>query len=164
MTSLDDKLLPIGPVTVQGAEALDDCVISDGDIRPALALHTLAFLERSAALSLFNSRAAPVLVPSIFLAQRAARARSAAMQTTTPLARRRRTPTRQDLNIAVSGNLSHWETVTGYRRIAAALPAFFVKLFPTTWSNSDARRPLAESEAHFWQLPPEQLDKKAKAA
>jgi hypothetical protein len=67
-----------------------------------------------------------------------------------------------DLGIAVSGNMSHWETVTGYRRIAAALPAFFVKLFPTTWSNSDARQGLAKSELEFWSLPPD--DEKAKAA
>ncbi len=40
-----------------------------------------------------------------------------------------------DLNIAVSGNMSHWETVTGYRRIAASLPPFFVRLFPQTWAN-----------------------------
>jgi hypothetical protein len=66
-----------------------------------------------------------------------------------------------DLNIAASGNMSHWETVTGYRRIAAALPTFFVKLFRTTWTNEDARQPLAVSEEKFWQLPPE---KAAKAA
>jgi hypothetical protein len=66
-----------------------------------------------------------------------------------------------DLNIAVSGNLSHWETVTGYRRIAAALPAFFVKLFPTTWANEDARQSLAASEERFWQLPPQEPEKNA---
>jgi hypothetical protein len=60
-----------------------------------------------------------------------------------------------DLNFAVSGNMSQWETVTVFRRIAAALPIFFVKLFPSTATNEAARRPLAESEAHFWQLPPE---------
>jgi hypothetical protein len=64
-----------------------------------------------------------------------------------------------DLNIAASGNMSHWETVTGYRRIAAALPAFFVKQFPTTWTNEDARQSLAASEEKFWQLPPEQTEK-----
>jgi hypothetical protein len=66
-----------------------------------------------------------------------------------------------DLNIGVSGNISHWESVTGYRRIAAALPAFFTKLFPSTWSNSDARKPLGQSEADFWQLPPEKHSEKA---
>jgi hypothetical protein len=69
-----------------------------------------------------------------------------------------------DLNIAVGGNMSHWETVTGYRRIAAALPAFFVKLFPQTWANEDARQSLAASEEKFWQLPPEHDEKKSKAA
>ena len=59
-----------------------------------------------------------------------------------------------DLGIAVSGNMSHWETVTGFRRIAACLPTFFMKLFPTTWTNEDARQSLAKSEADFWQLPP----------
>jgi hypothetical protein len=68
-----------------------------------------------------------------------------------------------DLNIAVSGNMSHWETVTGYRRIASALPMFFLKLFPTTWSNEAPRTSLAASEAHFWQLAPEH-DEKSKAA
>jgi hypothetical protein len=67
-----------------------------------------------------------------------------------------------DLRIAQSGNMSHWETVTGFRRIAAALPAFFAKLPSTTWSSSDARQSLAVSEANFWQLPPEH--EKAKAA
>jgi prophage DNA circulation protein len=66
-----------------------------------------------------------------------------------------------DLNIAVSGNMSHWETVTGFRRIAAALPTFFMKLFPTTWTNEDARQSLAASEEKFWQLPPEQPEAKA---
>jgi hypothetical protein len=59
-----------------------------------------------------------------------------------------------DLGIAVSGNMSHWETVTGFRRIAASLPTFFMKLFPTTWTNEDARQSLAKSELDFWQLPP----------
>ena len=66
-----------------------------------------------------------------------------------------------DLGIAVSGNMSHWETVTGFRRIAAALPTFFMKLFPTTWTNEDARQSLAASEEKFWQLPPEQPEAKA---
>jgi hypothetical protein len=44
-----------------------------------------------------------------------------------------------DLNIGVSGNISHWESVTGYRRIAAALPAFFTKLFPGTFTIEGAR-------------------------
>lgn len=57
-----------------------------------------------------------------------------------------------DLDIAQGGSLSHYENVTGFRRIAASLPAFFVKMFPTTWSNTDARRSLAESEAAFWQI------------
>jgi hypothetical protein len=64
-----------------------------------------------------------------------------------------------DLNISQGGTMSHHEGVTGYRRIAAALPAFFVKMFPTSWSNNDMRRPLAESESHFWQLQPEQPEK-----
>jgi hypothetical protein len=68
-----------------------------------------------------------------------------------------------DLNIAVSGNMSHWENATGFRRIAAALPMFFLKLFPGTGTHGDARMPLARSEAEFWQLPPEQPEK-AKAA
>ena len=67
-----------------------------------------------------------------------------------------------DLGIAVSGNMSHWETVTGYRRIAASLPGFFVKLFPTNWTNDSPRVALAQSEASFWQLAPE--NKPAKAA
>jgi hypothetical protein len=67
-----------------------------------------------------------------------------------------------DLNLSQGGTMSFYEGATGFRRIAAALPAFFIKLFPTSWSNSDARRPLAESESHFWQLPPE--PEKAKAA
>jgi hypothetical protein len=61
----------------------------------------------------------------------------------------------EDLNLQQGGTMGFYESAIGYRRIAAALPAFFVKLFPTTWSNSDPRRPLAESELHFWQLPPE---------
>jgi len=68
-----------------------------------------------------------------------------------------------DLNIAVSGNMSHWETVIGFRRIAAALPVFFLKLFPQTWTNEAPRIALAQSEKDFWQLPPEQPEK-AKAA
>jgi hypothetical protein len=61
-----------------------------------------------------------------------------------------------------SGNMSHWETVTGYRRIAAALPGFLAKLFsPTTYANEDARMSLAQSETNFWQLPPEQSAKAA---
>jgi prophage DNA circulation protein len=68
-----------------------------------------------------------------------------------------------DLGIAQSGNMSHWETVTGFRRFAAALPVFFLKLFPGTWTNEAARTPLAQSEARFWNLPPEQPEK-AKAA
>jgi hypothetical protein len=60
-----------------------------------------------------------------------------------------------DLNFGSSGNTSYWENIAGFRRIAAALPTFFVKLFPPSWKNEDARRPLAEAEAHFWQLPPE---------
>jgi hypothetical protein len=67
-----------------------------------------------------------------------------------------------DLNLAVSGNMSFYEGATGFRRIAASLPLFFLKLFPTTWSNSDARQSLAKSELDFWQLPPE--PEKAKAA
>jgi hypothetical protein len=59
--------------------------------------------------------------------------------------------------------MSHWEGVAGFRRIAAALPTFFLKLFPGTWTNESARTPLAQSEAHFWQLQPEQPEK-AKAA
>ena len=66
-----------------------------------------------------------------------------------------------DLRIAQSGNMSHFETVTGFRRIAAALPMFFLKLFPTTWTNEDARQSLAASEEKFWQLPPEQPEAKA---
>jgi hypothetical protein len=66
-----------------------------------------------------------------------------------------------DLNIALSGNMSHWETVTGYRRIAAALPLFFLKLFPQSFSNEAPRTPIAKSEADFWQLPPEQPEAKA---
>jgi hypothetical protein len=66
-----------------------------------------------------------------------------------------------DLNFGASGNMSHWEGVAGLRRIAAALPAFFVKLFPTSWSNSDMRRSLAQSEAHFWQLPEPEKQKAA---
>jgi hypothetical protein len=70
-----------------------------------------------------------------------------------------------DLNIAVSGNMSHWETVTGHRRIAAALPGFLAKLFsPTTYANEDARMSLAQSETNFWQLPPEQPEKSTRAA
>jgi hypothetical protein len=67
-----------------------------------------------------------------------------------------------DLDIWHGGSLSHHENVTGYRRIAASLPPFFLKLFPGIW-NSDPRRSLAESEAAFWQLPPEENadDKKA---
>jgi hypothetical protein len=67
-----------------------------------------------------------------------------------------------DLDIGHGGSLSHHENVTGYRRIAASLPPFFLKLFPGIW-NSDPRRSLAESEAAFWQLPPEENadDKKA---
>jgi hypothetical protein len=45
------------------------------------------------------------------------------------------------------------------RRIAGALPAFFVKLFPQTWANEDARQSLAASEEKFWQLPPEHDEK-----
>jgi prophage DNA circulation protein len=66
-----------------------------------------------------------------------------------------------DLGIAVSGNMSHWETVTGFRRIASALPMFFLKLFPTTWTNEDARQSLAASEEKLWQLQPEQPAAKA---
>jgi hypothetical protein len=68
-----------------------------------------------------------------------------------------------DLGIAVGGNVSHWENAAGFRRIASAMPLFFLKLFPGTWTNEAARTPLAQSEAHFWQLPPEH-DEKAKAA
>jgi hypothetical protein len=50
--------------------------------------------------------------------------------------------------------MSFYEGATGFRRIAASLPLFFLKLFPGTWTNEAARTPLAQSEAHFWQLPP----------
>jgi hypothetical protein len=66
-----------------------------------------------------------------------------------------------DLNFGASGNMSHYEGVTGFRRIASSLPTFFLKLFPGTWTNESARTPLAQSEAHFWQLPEPD---KAKAA
>jgi uncharacterized membrane protein YccC len=66
-----------------------------------------------------------------------------------------------DLNLSQGGTMSFYEGATGFRRIAASLPTFFLKLFPTSWSNSDPRRPLAESEQHFWQLPPEQPEAKA---
>lgn len=66
-----------------------------------------------------------------------------------------------DLNIAVSGNMSHWESATGYRRIASALPVFFLKLFPQNFTNDAPRTPLAQSEAQFWQLPFEQPETKA---
>jgi hypothetical protein len=66
-----------------------------------------------------------------------------------------------DLNFGSSGNMSHWESVAGFRRIAAALPPFFLKLFPSTWSIEGARESLAESEQKFWQLPPENSAAKA---
>jgi hypothetical protein len=65
-----------------------------------------------------------------------------------------------DLDITHGGSLSHYENVTGDRRIAASLPPFFLKLFPGIW-NSDPRRSLAESERDFWQLPPEENAKAA---
>jgi outer membrane protein TolC len=66
-----------------------------------------------------------------------------------------------DLNLAAGGNMSFYEGATGFRRIAASLPLFFLKLFPGTWTNEAARTPLAQSEAHFWQLAPEQPKSKA---
>jgi hypothetical protein len=66
-----------------------------------------------------------------------------------------------DLNIGVSGNMSHWESVTGYRRIAASLPTFFTKLFPGTWTIEGARESLAASEEKFWQLPPDDVNARA---
>jgi hypothetical protein len=69
-----------------------------------------------------------------------------------------------DLNFGASGNMSHWEGVAGLRRIAAALPAFFTKLFPGTWTIEGARESLAASEEKFWQLPPEKHSDKAAAA
>ena len=68
-----------------------------------------------------------------------------------------------DLGIAVSGNMSHYEAITGFSRIAASLPVFFRKLFPTTWTNEATRMPLAQSEQVFWRLPPERPEAKAAA-
>jgi hypothetical protein len=66
-----------------------------------------------------------------------------------------------DLNFGSSGNMSHWESVAGFRRIAAALPPFFLKLFPSTWTIEGARESLAESERKFWQVAPETPSEKA---
>jgi hypothetical protein len=44
--------------------------------------------------------------------------------------------------------MSFYETVTGFRRIPS-LPLFFLKLFPGTWTNEDARQSLAASEEKF---------------
>jgi hypothetical protein len=68
-----------------------------------------------------------------------------------------------DLNFGSSGNMSYWESVTGFRRIAASLPIFIQKLFPTTWTIEGARESLAASEEKFWQLPPEKHSDKAAA-
>ena len=67
-----------------------------------------------------------------------------------------------DLRIAQSGNVSDWERAQGYRRIAAALPPFFVKLL-SSWSHQDKWIPLAVSEQNLWSLPPAQPET-AKAA
>jgi chromosome segregation ATPase len=66
-----------------------------------------------------------------------------------------------DLN-SPHGGMAQYEGSVGFKRIAAAVPTFLLKLFPANWTNEAVRQPLAESEAHFWQLPSEKpSDKEA---
>jgi hypothetical protein len=65
-----------------------------------------------------------------------------------------------DLNLT-QGGMARWEEVTGEKRISAAVPICLTKLPSWTWTHPSKRVPLAESEAGFWSLPPEQPAKAA---
>jgi hypothetical protein len=65
-----------------------------------------------------------------------------------------------DLNLT-QGGMARWEEVTGEKRISAAVPICLTKLPAWTWTHPAKRVPLAESEAGFWSLSPEQPAKAA---
>lgn len=62
-----------------------------------------------------------------------------------------------------NAGMTNHEGVVGARRVRASLPKFFWKLFPGAIHDEMPTDALANSEARFWNLSPEQPDK-AKAA
>lgn len=57
--------------------------------------------------------------------------------------------------------ISNFDGAMGARRLRAALPAFVQTLYPGSNHDEQKKEPLAMSEARFWNLPPEQPEKKA---
>jgi hypothetical protein len=57
--------------------------------------------------------------------------------------------------------MSELDEIIGNRRLRAALPARFEKIFPGAMYDEKRKESLFDSETRIWNLPPEQSDKKA---
>jgi hypothetical protein len=57
--------------------------------------------------------------------------------------------------------MSELDEIIGNRRLRAALPARFEKIFPGAMFDEKRKESLFDSETRIWNLPPEQSDKKA---
>lgn len=64
-------------------------------------------------------------------------------------------------NMFGTGSLGQLDEVIGHRRLRAALPARFEKIFPGALFDEKRKESLFDSEVRIWNLPPEQPEKKA---